>query len=251
MNIQLIRHATHIITFQGKKILLDPMFSEKDTLAPVPNAPNQHLNNPLSELTIEKGKLTQVDAIIVTHTHRDHFDDEAILQLAKNLPLFCQPEDEEYIKDKGFKHVVAIDQEYIWEGIKFIRTPGKHGKGELAEKMGPVSGFILKAEQEPVLYIIGDSVWYSEIEDIFRKYAPQIAVAFAGEARFLVGEPITMGLKDIDSMAASFPETTIIVSHMESWNHCLLTRDEVLAYRKENGYESRILVPENGEILAF
>ncbi|MCM3726826.1 MBL fold metallo-hydrolase [Neobacillus cucumis] len=249
MQIQLIRHATHLITYKGLKFLLDPMFSAQGTLAPVPNAPNQHLNNPLSSLPVELKRLVDIDAIIVTHSHRDHFDDRAISSLPKNLPLFCQPEDEQLIKDKGFEHVIAISKEFVWQGVKLIRTEGRHGHGRLAEAMGPVSGFILKSKDEPTLYIIGDSVWYADIEHTFKHFSPDAAIVFAGEARFLEGLPITMGIADIENIRKTSPQTKLIISHMESWNHCLLKREEVREYIRENQLDINISVPEDGEIV--
>jgi L-ascorbate metabolism protein UlaG (beta-lactamase superfamily) len=249
MQIQLIRHATHLISYKGVKFLLDPMFSEQGTLAPVPNAPNQHLNNPLSSLPFNLEKLVDIDAIIVTHSHRDHFDDSAISSLPKNLPLFCQPADEVLMNDKGFEHVIAINKEFVWRGIELIRTEGRHGHGQLAEAMGPVSGFILRANDEPTVYIIGDSVWYSEIEQNFKQFSPDTAIVFAGEARFLEGLPITMGIADIENITKTSPHTKLIISHMESWNHCLLKRDEVRDYIRQNHFEDKITVPENGEMI--
>jgi L-ascorbate metabolism protein UlaG (beta-lactamase superfamily) len=250
MKIQLVRHATHLITYNGKTLLLDPMFSQKGTLTPVLNAPNEHLKNPLAELPIRIEEIVDVNAIIVTHTHRDHFDNEAIAKLSKDLPLFCQPEDVTLIKEKGFRHVTAIQDDFTWEGITLIRTKGEHGKGELAKKMGPVSGFVLKSHQEPTLYIIGDSVWYSEIEVVFKTYSPDVAIVFAGAAQYLVGDPITMGLTDINQIATHFPKTKLIISHMEAWNHCVLTRDEVRNYVEHHHLEGQILVPEDGETLS-
>jgi len=225
------------------------MFSEQGSLSPVPNSPNHHLKNPLSSLPVEIEKLVDIDAIIVTHLHRDHFDDRAISSLPKNVPLFCQPLDLPLIKDKGFKHVIAIEKEFVWQGVELIRTKGRHGHGPLAEAMGPVSGFILRAEDEPTLYIIGDSVWYSDIAQYLTEYSPDAAIVFAGEARFLEGLPITMGIADIEKISLASPDTKLIISHMEAWNHCLLKREEVRDYIRLNKLENTISVPENGEYI--
>lgn len=49
MKIQLLRHATCLITFQGKNLLLDPMLSPSGTLETVPLVPNS-AKNPLVDL---------------------------------------------------------------------------------------------------------------------------------------------------------------------------------------------------------
>lgn len=38
---------------------------------------------------------------------------------------------------------------------------------------------------------------------------------------------------------------------MESWNHCLLKREEVRNYLKQNQLENIISVPENGEFIGI
>lgn len=250
MKIQLIRHATHVITYGGKKFLLDPVFCSEGTLPPVQNTPNQK-HNPLTNLPVQVADLVAVDAVFITHTHGDHFDKEAISALPKSLPLFCQPQDEEKMKGNGFTNVIAIQDQYEWEGIVINRTGGRHGKGTLADQMGPVSGFVLRSEMDPTLYIIGDSVWCTEVEAAFHTFVPDVSIAFAGEARFLHGDPITMGLPDIDMIVKHFPHTHLIISHMESWNHCLLTRKEVHSFIDSYQLHRKISVPQDGEILEF
>src|SRR5690625_6438731 len=53
MNIQLIRNATLVVQYAGKKFLIDPMLAEKGTLPAfgpevgLPDAPRQDQKNPL------------------------------------------------------------------------------------------------------------------------------------------------------------------------------------------------------------
>ncbi|HBE78656.1 MAG TPA: hypothetical protein DDW65_12910, partial [Firmicutes bacterium] len=95
MKIQLLRHATCLISYQGKKILLDPMLSPAGALEAIPHVPNPAYN-PLVELPANinlSDLLANLNAILVTHTHRDHFDNVALEILPKEIPLFCQPAD--------------------------------------------------------------------------------------------------------------------------------------------------------------
>ena len=180
MKIQLIRHASLLIEMNGSTILVDPMLSDAQALDPTANTVPV-LRNPLvslpSHVTLEA--LKQVDAVFVTHTHRDHFDEAAIELLPKDITLFCQPEDADKISTHGFSNVTAIADTLVWNGIHIKRTSGQHGRGEIGEKMGPVSGFIYEAASEPSLYITGDTVWCPEVQEACAAQS-DVVIAFSG-----------------------------------------------------------------------
>jgi len=123
--------------------------------------------------------LAGVDAILITHTHRDHLDEAAVRQLPKQVPLFCQPPDQEKLLQHGFEQVIAVEEQGEWKGIRLYRTGGRHGTGEIGEKMGPVSGFVLKAADgtEPTLYLTGDTVWCREVEQALAAYLSERQLA--------------------------------------------------------------------------
>lgn len=250
MNIQLIRHATIKLNLNGQTFLVDPMFSSKGLLGPVGNAANEY-RNPLVDLPMAVEEIvSDSNAIIITHTHRDHLDDQAVELLPKDLPVFCQPEDEQKLLAQGFKQVINVQHETGWNGIKLLRTGGQHGTGELGKQMGPVSGFILQAPDEPVVYLAGDTIWCSEVEEAISRYSPEVIVLNGGEAQFLTGDPITMGVTDIEKIHTASPSSKIVVVHMESWNHCLLTRrelrDSITTHQLSN-----VFVPDDGVSLGF
>lgn len=250
MQIQLIRHATLLIQFNEQTWLVDPIFSDAESMEPVPGVPNTR-HNPLVDLSVPISTLLNVDAILLTHLHRDHFDAEAASRLSKLLPIFCQPNDEEIIRQYGFQHVHPISSSPEWKGIALHRTGGQHGTGEIAQKMGPVSGFVLEAANEPSLYISGDTVWCAEVEQALQKHSPDVIVCFAGEARFSEGPPITMTTSDIQHVGEAVPHSRIIAVHMEAWNHCHLSRQELHAFAAEHALSSRLFIPADGETLTF
>lgn len=250
MKVQQIRHATMLIDIKGNLILVDPMFSKAGKMAAVPDVPNGS-NNPLVELPVEPAALTNSDAIIVTHTHRDHFDDAAINLLPHNSLLFCQPSDEQKIKDAGFLNVEAIGQSLEWKGITITRTEGQHGCGIIGQKMGPVSGFMIETNGEPSLYITGDTIWCPEVQGVLEKHHPQIIICFSGEARFSSGTHITMSKDDIHNVCSHAPSSRVIVTHLEAWNHCSLTRRELQKYINENSLDAQVYIPIDGEWMDF
>ncbi|QJW48774.1 MBL fold metallo-hydrolase [bacterium BFN5] len=190
---------------------------------------------------------TDMDAVLLTHIHRDHFDDQAAAILPKNLPVFCQPEDQVKLRELEFTDVIAITDRFEWQGIQLFRTGGQHGTGEIGQKMGPVSGYSLKASDEPCLYIAGDTIWCQPVAQALAAYNPDYIILFGGEARFNEGQPITMGKHDIEQVAIHAPLAQIAVVHMEAFNHCLLQRDELKNYLQTQGLQERVSVPDDGE----
>jgi len=250
LNIQLIRHATLIITINNKRILVDPMLSEAGSIEPIKNVPNQNYN-PLVELPISIDNITNCDAVLVTHTHGDHFDDAAAKLLSKNIPVFCQPEDEIKLQSYGFTGVYPINDTYTWNNITFNRTKGRHGHGAIAMKMAPVSGFVISSEGEPSVYVAGDTVWCKCVEKSIETVKPEVIVCNCGGAQFSFGKPITMSTSDIHELCRKYANIKIVAVHMEAWNHCRLSRQELKDYIHDNNIRTNISIPEDGELLRF
>ena len=250
MRIQLLRHATLLITVNNKKLLVDPMLSTAGVMPPIDNSPNSD-RNPLVELMAPPNFLQEIDAILLTHTHRDHLDEVAIKQLPKNKPILCQPEDDEMLRKSGFLNVCPIDTMFHWGQIKLTRTGGQHGTGTIAEKMAPVSGYVLNAIGEPLLYIAGDTIYCKEVEDIITKFQPALVVVNAGGARFNIGDPITMTKEDVVNVCRKAPHAKVIAVHMEAINHCLLSRAELRNHLEREDLSNQVFIPCDGETLEF
>src|SRR4051812_26541348 len=110
--IQLLRHATLLIKIGPYQLLVDPMLSVKGALDPVPNAGND-IRIPMSNLPFDAAWLNDileaVDAVIVTHLHRDHWDETAKQTIDKDKWIFCQPTDVDTITAQGFKNVISFE----------------------------------------------------------------------------------------------------------------------------------------------
>jgi L-ascorbate metabolism protein UlaG (beta-lactamase superfamily) len=254
MKIQLLRHAAMLITLNGQKLLVDPMLTEAGTAEPIKTRGNSY-RNPLVELPLDRNDLQtllhSIDAVILTHTHFDHFDETAAQLLPKDTPVLCQPVDEEKMKSFGFHEVIPIHAFLEWEGISITRTGGRHGKGLIGKAMGCVSGYVLKVSGEPTLYIAGDTIWCREVKQALQAYKPDVAVVFAGAAQFDKGSPITMTAADVEKVCRECPDTRVVAVHMEAINHCLLTRSALSEFLSERNLEGQVSIPQNGETLEF
>lgn len=246
--LRLLRHATLVLEVADRTLLVDPMLGAPGDIPPIPNSPNDR-ENPL--VPLPDWDAAAVDAVVVTHTHRDHFDDTAADELDGDLPLFCQPEDAEEIREQGFTDVRPVETTASFGPVEFTRTDGRHGQGELADQMGPVSGFVLDAPEEPEVYVAGDTVWCDRFAAELETHDPDVVVLNTGGARFVEGPPITMTDDDVAPVCEACPQARLVAVHMDAINHCLQTRADLRAALDERGLADRVELPADGESLSL
>jgi L-ascorbate metabolism protein UlaG (beta-lactamase superfamily) len=260
VDLQQLRNATVKITYGGTTFLIDPMLSKKGTYPGFENTYRSDLRNPLVDLTQSPAEvISGVDAVIVTHTHLDHWDDAAQKALPKDIPLFAQHEqDAQLIRSQGFKNVRVLADEAEFGGVKISKTGGQHGTDEmyavpaLAKPLGEAMGVVFQAPGYKTLYLAGDTVWREEVDQAIEKYQPQVIVLNAGKAKMSGFEgSIIMGEEDVLRASQTAKDAKIVAVHMDAINHMSLTRDELRTYVKQHGIESRVDIPEDGASLEF
>jgi len=254
MNIQQIRNATILVRYAGKKILVDPMLSEKGALPPFPNSLRQDDSpNPIVELPISIDEIIDgVDAVFLSHLHIDHYDEAAKKRIPKEIKVFVQGEaDKKEIESAGFSDVEVLRENSAFGEIQLCRTKAQHGRGEILKIAGSVCGVVLKHPSEKTLYIAADTVWYEGVEAVLNRHTPDVLVVNGGDNQFIGSGSLIMGKADIYEVYKAAPGATIVVSHMEGVNHYTLSRSELKNFIQEHSMESNVLVPNDGDSYEF
>jgi L-ascorbate metabolism protein UlaG (beta-lactamase superfamily) len=260
VQIQQIRNATAKINYAGKTFLLDPFLAKKGAHPGFPGTFNSQLRNPLIELPMSvKDVLKGVDAVIVSHTHLDHWDGGDHQSIPKAIPLFVQDEtDAKLIRGQGFTNVRILGENSVFEGVQLTRIGGQHGTDEmyskkpLADMLGKAMGIMFQAPGTKTVYVAGDTVWRSDVDQALAKFKPDVIVLNAGDARMagVVGS-IIMGKDDVLHAYQAMPNATIIATHMDAINHMTLSRKDLKDHVKQHGIQDRVRIPADGEILKF
>jgi len=259
VQLQQIRNATVKITYGDTTFLVDPMLAKKGTYPGFEGTYRSNLRNPLVDLPMsEKEVLAGIDAVIVTHTHLDHWDDAAQELLPKDIPLFVQNlADALMIRGQGFTNVRVLSRAEF-NGVTLSQVGGQHGTdemyavAELATALGEAMGVVFQSPGYDTLYLVGDTIWRDEVDMALEDYGPQIVLINAGYAMMNGFDgSIIMGKEDVLRATQAAPDATIVATHMDAINHMALTREELREYVQEQGIADRVEIPEDGATLNF
>ena len=255
MKIHQIRNATLIITYNGKKFLIDPWLGPKDYMPGFEGAYNSHIRQPREELPIDIKTIVDVDAVILTHFHPDHWDKYAEEAIKKDIPFFVQSKtDYDIISSYGFNNIkiLSYDGTEIFDTTLY-KTDCQHGKREIikpiCESIGmpyDAMGIVFKTNNEKTLYIAGDTIFVDEVKQAINKFKPEIIVVNACGAMLLNNEKIIMDDNDVKAVANFAKNSIIVVSHLDNVSHLTTTRQDI-----ENLKLSNVLIPHNNDILEF
>jgi L-ascorbate metabolism protein UlaG (beta-lactamase superfamily) len=247
MQIQLIRNATMKIEYNGKTFLTDPMLSDKFGIESFAG----NSRNPTIDLPCTKEEILQsADAVIASHTHQDHFDATAMDIIPSDMPIYCQSEDLNKLTENNFTSVKTIDEAVTFDGTTIIRTKGHHGTGEIEKVMGKVSGFVFQAENEPVVYWAGDTIFCDEVKQVISDYNPDYIITHSCGATLDESGPIIMDAQQTINICKYANDSIVIAVHMEALDHATVTRKYLRDFADEEGIsKDKLLIPNDGDTI--
>lgn len=263
MKIHHLRSATFIIESGENFILIDPMLGKKGSMPPFSVIKAKATKNPTVEMPDNANELlNKVTHTLITHSqtfgikalqHGDHLDPagEAFLT-GRNIPVATPAKDKAYLEKYGLTINWGIED---WQTIDFLggkltAVPALHGHGWIHKVMANGVGFFLELPNEPSIYISGDTVLTDDVKRALNELNPDITVVAAGRARMDVGQPLLMSIDEVMEFICLSPNK-VIANHMEALNHCAVTRPILKKAIDDNGLSDKVLIPADGETLAF
>jgi L-ascorbate metabolism protein UlaG (beta-lactamase superfamily) len=250
-----VRNGTLRVDYGGARFLIDPLLADKGAYPGFEGSARSELRNPLVSLPMPVERIVDVDAVIITHLHSDHWDDAAKTGLRKSMVIFAQnEEDAAQIRQQGFTDVRILTETTEFNGVRLAKTGGQHGTDDALKAMpslGQVCGIAFSHPSARTLYVAGDTIWNRHVEEALAKHRPGVIVLNAGKAVMTGFAPIIMGEADVLAVHKAAPKAALVASHMEAINHCILSRTDLRAFSEREGFASRLLIPADGESLSI
>ena len=256
MKITQLRNATVVIHYKDKVILVDPMLAPKGAIPALKYVTGKRRRNPLVEMPDETASiLKKVTHCLITHCQKGHFDhlDRAGTKWLRknNIPVFCTEQDETYLIKKGLDtHVLNNKKANPFFDGDISLVPCVHGKGIIGSFMANGYGYYIQQRNEPSVYLTGDTILTDDVSNSITRYQPDVVVIPAGGAKFDLGSEVIMGLEGAIKIG-ELTKKRVIANHLESLDHCPVTREELQKEVHKRGWESRFYIPRDGETISI
>jgi L-ascorbate metabolism protein UlaG (beta-lactamase superfamily) len=223
-SLRFIGNATTVLRLGPFTLLTDPNFLHKGQWVHIGQGV---VSRRLTDPAIEIADLPELDAVVLSHLHGDHFDRVARRELARDVPVLTTPHAAKRLSRKGFTEAAPLR---TWQTVTLssgaakltvTSLPGRHALGPVGRLLPPVMGTMLEyREAAGVLpfrvYLSGDTLVHPALRQIRDRFDRiDLALLHLGGTKVL-GVLLTVdGKQGADLMEMLAPRTTVPVHYEE------------------------------------
>lgn len=172
-------------------------------------------------------QLPELDAVVLSHLHGDHFDRRARRGLARDTPVLTTPHAARRLSKWGFSGTQGLhcwQEETLERGrdrVRVTAVPGQHGPAGFHRLLPPVMGSIVDyswdGETVLRLYITGDTLYRSALREIPQRF-PDIdaMIVHLGGTRIL-GVLVTMDARQGSELVRAMQPHTTLPVHFDDY----------------------------------
>lgn len=132
--------------------------------------------------------------------------------------------------------------------FQITATPARHGPAGIEPLTGDVVGFVVTHLEtgRDLFYVTGDTCWYSGVEEVSRRFNPEVVLLFGGAAQTRGPFHLTMDGNDAIETAVHFPGAKIVPLHHDSWDHFKQSGEDLVKAYSAVGLGHRLQMLEPG-----
>jgi L-ascorbate metabolism protein UlaG (beta-lactamase superfamily) len=175
LGVTFIGHSSFLLQIDGRKLLIDPVFSKRLILLRRQRHPGVQVDD-----------LPPIDLVLLTHAHMDHLDlaslrkvIRATRKLTGRSPEVIVPRGvEDLVERLGFSQVHRLEwwEAVTAQGLKITMTPCKHwGARMFRDTHRGYGGYVIEGGGQSI-YHSGDTAYFEGFREIGRRLNPEIAL---------------------------------------------------------------------------
>jgi L-ascorbate metabolism protein UlaG (beta-lactamase superfamily) len=217
--LQFVGTATSVMRLGPFTLLTDPNFLHRGQRAYLGKG---LFSKRRTEPALQPAGLPDLDAIVLSHLHGDHFDRIARRELDRSLPIFTTPAASDRLRDWGFGEAAPMRP---WESrvlerggatLRIHSVPGEHAPVFARPLLPPVMGSVLELMSDGAVtwrgYISGDTIYRSYLAEVLERCGPlDVVIPHLGGTKAL-GVTVTMDARQgADLVQLLTPKLTVPV----------------------------------------
>ncbi len=245
-------HSSYFIQLDGKRILMDPVFS--GNASPVPGTNRSFEGTDI--YTVED--LPAIDYLFISHDHYDHLDYETILKLkAKTGKVICGLGVGAHFEDWGYDKTKIIEGDWhdsvaLADGFKAFITPARHFSGRGLTRNNTLwCSYVLQTPSMKI-YMGGDSGYDTHFAEIGEQFGPiDLAMIDNGQYdlawRFIhtLPDEVLKAAKDLKAKRLFPVHSSKFVLANHPWKEPL----SVITDHNEKDFHCPVITPKIGELV--